>query len=210
MTEHWQDMIPPFKSGREFLDWIIEGSWMGNIEGPFGHYWYMIKQAVNPVSYDVPIPEETMCEALERTLRTGEMIDIEPDTEFLVPPPEERQLDGWTYHIEFVSADGYFQVETPPSPPEEIDQQRAFRFINNVEWHFAKTMPQIPHWYCLLKECEDKEEFLWFARYIQAYSKPGQFYGRTYHYCYLGKYKYWMMDERPEDCDLINRDEAKL
>ncbi len=35
---------------------------------------------------------------------------------------------------------------------------------------------------------------------------PGEFYGKTYRYFYFGNYKYWIMDERPEDCDLINRD----
>lgn len=112
-------------------------------------------------------------------------------------------MDG-TYHIEFVSKEEYFKRRQ-----EEEDQLRLFHFIHNAEWHFAKTMPQIPHWYCLLKECEDKDEFLWFARYIWEHSIPGEFLGHTYKYFYLGMYKYWIMDTSLEECDLINRDEVK-
>ncbi len=119
--------------------------------------------------------------------------------------------DYEAYFLELGSAVRHYGYERP-IPEKKMCKalERVHHFINRQEWHFAKTMPQIPHWYCLQKECDDKEEFLWFARYIQEHSKPGQFYGRTYHYCYLGKYKYWMMDERPEDCDLINRDETIL
>ena len=91
--------------------------------------------------------------------------------------------------------------------PQDLARARAF--IDSHKWHFAKTMPQIPHWYCLRKDKGDVEEFLWFARYIQEHSTPGLFYGKTYFYFYLDGYKYWSMDERPEDCDLINRDKVE-
>lgn len=91
---------------------------------------------------------------------------------------------------------------------QDLDRVRAF--INTRQWHFAKTMPEIPHWYCLREDRDDAGEFLWFAKYIRAHSEPGMFYGRVYHYYYLDGYKYWSMDERPEDCDLINRDEVTL
>jgi hypothetical protein len=34
---------------------------------------------------------------------------------------EEGKLDGWTYHLRFVKPEEYFNVETPPSPPEYLD-----------------------------------------------------------------------------------------
>lgn len=92
--------------------------------------------------------------------------------------------------------------------PEELERVR--QFIDTHEWHFAKTMPQIPHWYCLLKDKNDKEDFRWFATHIRKHSKPGQFYVRTYYYYYLDGYKYWWMDNAVEECILINRDEVKL
>lgn len=87
-----------------------------------------------------------------------------------------------------------------------LDLTRIREFIATHEWHFAKTMPQIPHWYCLRKDKGDIEEFTWFARAIREHSVPGQFYGKTYYYFYLDGYKYWWMDPTPEECDLINRD----
>ncbi len=92
------------------------------------------------------------------------------------------------------------------SQDTEDELVRVRTFIESHEWHFAKTMPHIPHWYCLRKDKSDVEEFLWFARYIKEHGIPGQFYGKTYCYFYLDGYKYWSMDESPEDCDLINRD----
>lgn len=91
---------------------------------------------------------------------------------------------------------------------KDVNLERVRRFIETRTWHFAKTMPQIPHWYCLRNEDKDKEEFLWFAGYIREHSVPGTFYGKTYYYFYLGEYKYWWMEEKVEDCFLINRDKV--
>lgn len=90
-----------------------------------------------------------------------------------------------------------------PSTPEDFE--RARQFIAGQNWIFAKTMSDIPHWYCLKRECGDPEDFLWFARLLEANSVPGTFYGKEYHYLYLDGYRYWQMDSTPEECDLINR-----
>ena len=52
-----------------------------------------------------------MIRALKRSQRTGEMIDIVPDEEFLPGGASEGQCDGWTYHIEFVSMRDYFSAD---------------------------------------------------------------------------------------------------
>lgn len=100
---------------------------------------------------------------------------------------------------------------TPMRPLYGINEKirdliRVDGFIKSHVWHFAKSMPEIPHWYCLLKDKGDVEEFRWFANYIREHSEPGQFYGKTYYYYYHGGFKFWMMDEFPDQCDLINRD----
>jgi len=92
----------------------------------------------------------------------------------------------------------------------DTDIARVRAFIGTHEWHFAKTMPQIPHWYCLLKDNGDVEEFRWFAAYIREHSVQGRFYGKTYQYFRLDGYKYWWMDTTVEGCDLINRDEDRM
>ena len=88
-----------------------------------------------------------------------------------------------------------------------IDSEvRARAFVEAQEWIFAKTMANIPHFYCLKKKALDPDEFDGFVRYMDAHSVPGEFFGKTYHYYYLDELKYWIMDENPEDCDLINRE----
>lgn len=83
---------------------------------------------------------------------------------------------------------------------------RARAFVEAQEWKFAKTMADIPHFYCLKKKSLNPEEFEWFVQYLVAHSVPGEFYGKTYYYYYLDEWKYWIMDENPDDCDLINRE----
>ena len=85
-------------------------------------------------------------------------------------------------------------------------KERARAFVGTQEWIFAKTMADIPHFYCLKNNCPAPEEFDWFVRYMVAHSVPGTFYGRTYQYFYLVDWKYWIMDDTPGDCDLINRE----
>lgn len=116
----YKDFLALFKSGREFLDWIVEGTWRYQLGGRLEFYFDSIRQAVNPVSYDVPIPEGTMCNALERTMKTGEIIEIVPDPEFRRGGAKYDQLDGWTCHIEFLEVDEseLTRVPTPPEPPE--------------------------------------------------------------------------------------------
>ena len=67
-------------------------------------------QATIHKGYERPIKKEKMIKALKRSQRTGEMIDIAPDKEFLPGGAREGQCDGWTYHIEFVPMRDYFSA----------------------------------------------------------------------------------------------------
>ena len=88
-------------------------------------------------------------------------------------------------------------------------EDRARRFVNDQEWIFAKTMADIPHFYCLKKNCPSPSEFEWFVQHLVTNSVPGQFYGKTYQYYFLDDWKYWIMDGNPADCYLINRELRK-
>ena len=89
------------------------------------------------------------------------------------------------------------------------DEEKARAFVDDQHWIFAKTMADIPHFYCLKKNCPVLEEFDWFVQYLVAHSVPGTFYGKTYQYLFLGDWKYWIMDDNPTDCDLINKEFQK-
>lgn len=90
---------------------------------------------------------------------------------------------------------------------KEKDEWRARGFVEAQTWKFAKTMPRIPHFYCLKGLCPDPAEFEWFVDYLQKNSVPGEFYGRTCHYFFLDNWKYWIMDADLSECNLINREE---
>ena len=60
---------------------------------------------------------------------------------------------------------------------KDVNLERVRWFIETRTWHFAKTRPEIPHWYCLRTE---------------------------------GEYKYWWLEEKVEDCLLINRDKNTM
>jgi hypothetical protein len=49
-------------------------------------------------------------------------------------------------------------------------------FINSQNWIFAKTMADIPHWYCLKSKCDDKGSWDWFVRFMDEYGIEGSFY----------------------------------
>ena len=89
------------------------------------------------------------------------------------------------------------------------DEEKAKAFVDAQQWIFAKTMADIPHFYCLKKKCSAPDEFDYFVQYLIAHSVPGTFYGKTYQYLFLGDWKYWIMDDNPNDCDLINRELQK-
>ena len=106
----WKGIVPCFESGREYLDWIQNFIQIWEQFNPkYVNYFLELRGAVYPLSYDVPIDENEMCSALERSQATGEMIDIAPEEEYLPGGAREGQCDGWTYHIEFMTPEDYFK-----------------------------------------------------------------------------------------------------
>ena len=115
----WEELVPFFKSGRSYLKWLREGYHNEDCEGAYFDYFRELRQAVDPLGYEQAVPEKEMRKALMRSQVTGEMIDVVPDTEFQPGGEREGQLDGWTYHLEFVSHEEYFKRH----PMEMNDEQ---------------------------------------------------------------------------------------
>ena len=84
------------------------------------------------------------------------------------------------------------------------------KFIAEVEWRFAKTMPQWPHWYVMKDWNPGREgEFMELVRRIFGEGRDEQWgagkWERTVRYYFAGDFKYWVMDPTIEATDLINR-----
>jgi hypothetical protein len=79
-------------------------------------------------------------------------------------------------------------------------------FIKRNKWVFAKTMPEIPHYYIVrdnLSE-DDKKLFDEFEVFIKNNGYTNKFYSKEYTYFNIGHYKYWVIE------NILNRDSLEL
>lgn len=96
----------------------------------------------------------------------------------------------------------------------------AQALADSLEWRFAKTMPQIPHFYVVRGEHLPGEVFDDFVRHIRFYGRPGIWRKTkrvTYmedgseveglHYLAMGEHLYWTMGEPIGECQIINRED---
>lgn len=87
--------------------------------------------------------------------------------------------------------------------PEELQE-----IMIKKTWHFAKTMPYIPHEYARRSEWGDNEQFSWIVGFINVFGRKEKFYKKSYIYLYLTEYKYWTMGQAHTPLDkieIINR-----
>ncbi len=106
----WKIRIPYFKTGEDYFQWIQDIP-TDSIPEPYERYFNELYQSTLNWGYDKPINKQKMFKALKRSQRTGKMIIIVPDEEFLPGSSGDGQCDGWTYHLEFVSMRDYFSQD---------------------------------------------------------------------------------------------------
>lgn len=92
-----------------------------------------------------------------------------------------------------------------------MELQRAVDFTRSENWQFAKTMPEIPHWYCVKNKVQSKSAFEDFVRTMETHGELGYFGKRIFNYFHLNGYKYWHCDGNAtyDKVDLVNRDKYK-
>lgn len=86
-----------------------------------------------------------------------------------------------------------------------MTEEKVRELFNSHEFKFAKTMPKIPHYYTLIDNWENKQDWFELVDYIKKNSVVEKFYSKDYLYYYLDGYKYWVMDEHTHETTLINR-----
>ena len=95
--------------------------------------------------------------------------------------------------------------------PQPGSADTVEKFIAGVEWRFAKTMPQWPHWYVMKHWNPGREaEFMELVRLIFEEGQDekwgiGTEHERTVRYYSAGDYKYWVVDPTIGETNLINR-----
>ena len=80
--------------------------------------------------------------------------------------------------------------------------KKIIKLIKNYEWTFAKTMPEIPHYYIVRGNLskEDQKTFDEFKLFIEKNGYIKKFYEKEYQYTDINGYKYWFIE------DILNRE----
>ena len=78
-------------------------------------------------------------------------------------------------------------------------------FIDAHEWTFAKTMPQIPHWYTLKRKAKSEEDFAAFVQEMRFRGFARQFGSKSFTYLDLDGWTYWTMGAPIEETILIQQ-----
>ncbi len=86
-----------------------------------------------------------------------------------------------------------------------MNDDEVRKFIDDQEWVFAKTMPQIPHWYTLKRKARSEDDFAAFVQEIRLRGVVRPFGRRTFTYFDFEGWTYWTMGEPVADTTLINR-----
>jgi hypothetical protein len=82
--------------------------------------------------------------------------------------------------------------------------------LESKVWTFAKTMPDNPHFWSVVKDWEDADEFRLAVEHINAHGEPKVFGPRTYIVFNLNGWRYWTMERDTSKTVLINRAEGYL
>ena len=137
----WKIRIPYFNSGEEYFQWIQDIP-EESLPEAYERYFRELYNATVYKGYERPISKQKMVKALERSQRTGKMIVVAPDKEFLPGGSREGQCDGWTYHVEFVSMKDYFSADYDERvqlgvkmPPKEKWVERLVKDPNYMDFY---------------------------------------------------------------------------
>lgn len=76
-----------------------------------------------------------------------------------------------------------------------ISKEKVETLLSTNNFRFAKTMPEIPHYYTLRKEWQIDSEFCDVALFIRNWGIKEKWGNRTFTYYYSGGFKYWTMNE---------------
>jgi len=85
------------------------------------------------------------------------------------------------------------------------DQSAAEVNFDNLKFVFAKTLPEIPHWY-VKRTAENGKDYVSLFNAIRKFGRVEKFRGRPYRYWHPGDgWRYWAMTSAIGQSWIINR-----
>lgn len=97
--------------------------------------------------------------------------------------------------------------DAPPAHDRETDLQHLAAFIDANEWTFAKTMPNLPHWYVVRGKHEG--DFDRAVETIRRWGTERAFGRRRFTYLAVDEHEYWTMGAPIHETTIINRARVK-
>jgi hypothetical protein len=91
--------------------------------------------------------------------------------------------------------------------PTRMTREEALAFIAGNHWTFAKSMPQVPHYWCSVKTATDAADLTRFLYFIHENGQRMR-WGRSPPRSYLDVdgWRYWFMSDHPSKSILANRE----
>jgi hypothetical protein len=109
-------------------------------------------------------------------------------------------LKAWDDGDEAALAEAIAELRSVlPAVPSDYDPKP---YIAAQSWVFAKTMPEHPHEYVMLRASTDWREHLRFGDWIRFSGEQERYQGRIYRYRVVDDWQYWVLG--PNDT-IINR-----
>ena len=87
---------------------------------------------------------------------------------------------------------------------EMKEMEEIIAIVDKYHWTFAKSLSSTPHWY-IVRDKVDDEDYVKLYKFIKTHYIEEKFYSKTFRYCYIGKYKYWIMTDDINQSRIINR-----
>jgi len=120
-------------------------------------------------------------------------------------------VDGWVYLGEEIVDPASGEVAEAINPVrcrrcgDGLSHEEVRRFLEARRWHFAKSMPDNPHSYCLRREAADEGMFEAVVEHLREHGSPYPWWGNVYDQYVAGDHAYWTMGKPPRETILINR-----
>lgn len=82
--------------------------------------------------------------------------------------------------------------------------------LRSAEYKFAKTMPNMPHYYTVGDKWRDRKEFIWTCHAINEFGVLEFYMKKPRKYFYIDGWRYWIMSDNPDDCKILNRERETI